>query len=1150
MTKQSDALILRGGCGYSDLLLAFKAGGMEELTAVAHLLGYGPSLPRPRPTPPPEPEPIEPEQTVEKQTAPVSEAPTTFWCPVAYEARAPIVATQKKAKAQDTLSQQQPAGRDLQRWSGLVPRLRAGFAERAPGKNLDIDALIRLLARGGSLQRLPRRSRLRWGSSVQIIVDRSVRLIPFQEDQERVARRLAALFPRHALSFALFLEGMEEPISLGPQGEFQNYRWPAPAALVVVLGDLGSLAGNAEQLASRWEHFGQRLARCQCRPVALTPAPASRCLPGVLRSWRLVTWERRSATLRLTPAELEQRAERLLRLLSPAVRIEPGLLRDIRLLLGSQADAGTEADVWRHRALLGRSRVAASWDPLLAKRLRDDFFRNESNTMQLKVIQALQPWRGGLAPEIWYEELLSLSPQLRQALPETLRNNDLLAAAQTLQQLAEAPTLLHRQWYRRLSGRAGPEYHQQEDPALRQAQQQLELASFQEDPQHTLSENFDPALLPIVFNPPRRFALWQQGARLLAEDEQSPSLAAETGSWLGNIVTATGLLRIGAPVVDASSFWKSASPPSWANAWGWDQFGAWVTIVVGAVTQRLRWIPPGRFLMGSPKDEPGRFEDEGPQLEVTLSTGYWLFDTPCTQELWQAVMGTNPSHFQSPQTPEESVESRPVEQVSWKDVQKFLAKINQQLPGLELTLPSEAQWEYACRAGSTTPIYGQERDAIAWYRSNSKHRTHPVAGKAPNAWGLYDMLGNVWEWCQDGKWDYKQAAGVNPLGSSADASRVLRGGSWDSDARFVRAACRLSNGSSLRGDFIGFRCARVQPVSQAGQAGAEPQEPSAVRLAERRTAVAPASEAALRLADTPPQTQCTLPRHSLFQAESDQERLTFARITKPRWAEAMGRDRVGLWVTITLDGAGGKPVTQRLRWIPPGRFMMGSPKEEAERLEDEGPQHEVTFRQGFWMCDTACTQALWEAVMGKNPCYFQSPDLPVEMVNWHDVQEFLARINAQIPGLALQLPSEAQWEYACRAGTTTPFSFGDNITTKQVNYNGNYPYANGAKGVFRGRTVPVASLPPNPWGLFEMHGNVDEWCNDLWHGSYHEAPTDGRARGDAQSTQHFGVGRMVLMARGGSWLSLAIHVRSAYRRVLLSDVRDSLIGFRCCHVAS
>ena len=222
---------------------------------------------------------------------------------------------------------------------------------------------------------------------------------------------------------------------------------------------------------------------------------------------------------------------------------------------------------------------------------------------------------------------------------------------------------------------------------------------------------------------------------------------------------------------------------------------------------------------------------------------------------------------------------------------------------------------------------------------------------------------------------------------------------------------------------------------------------------------------------------------------------------------------------------------------------MGSPETEAERLDFEGPRHEVTISRGFWLADIACTQALWQAVMGNNPSQFQGPDRPVENVSWDDVHGFLARINERLPGLDLRLPSEAQWEYACRAGTETPFSFGETITPEQVNYDGNHPYRGGKKGLYRQETVPVASLPANPWGLYEMHGNIWEWCQDHWHETYDGAPSDGRAWIDEDADP--GAGRVL---RGGSCSNYARDVRSAYRLAPHPGYRYSYSGFRCARV--
>jgi len=259
----------------------------------------------------------------------------------------------------------------------------------------------------------------------------------------------------------------------------------------------------------------------------------------------------------------------------------------------------------------------------------------------------------------------------------------------------------------------------------------------------------------------------------------------------------------------------------------------------------------------------------------------------------------------------------------------------------------------------------------------------------------------------------------------------------------------------------------------------------------------------------------------------------------PDWASGWGEDRFGVFTTFTVGD-----VSQTMRWIPPGRFRMGSAKDEPERNDSEGPQHEVTIAQGFWLFDTACTQKMWMAVMDDNPARFQDDVRnPVERVSWNDAHAFLARINERIPGLALTLPSEAQWEYACRAGTTTPFSFGATITPDQVNYNGKFPYLGGVKGVYRQETVPVGRLPPNPWGLYEMHGNVSEWCADAAHSNYDGAPIDGTAWTESERAAD-----AMRVLRGGSWSDDARAARSACRLWLRPDVRYDDLDFRCACV--
>lgn len=263
----------------------------------------------------------------------------------------------------------------------------------------------------------------------------------------------------------------------------------------------------------------------------------------------------------------------------------------------------------------------------------------------------------------------------------------------------------------------------------------------------------------------------------------------------------------------------------------------------------------------------------------------------------------------------------------------------------------------------------------------------------------------------------------------------------------------------------------------------------------------------------------------------------------PLCASAWGDDRYGLWCEIEVGG-----VAQRLRWIEPGEFWMGSTEAERKRfggqgddnwkkyLEGEAPRHRVKLTRGFWLADTACTQALWQAVVGDTPSHFTGdPQLPVERVSWDDVTEkFLLKLNRQIDNTEALLPTEAQWEYACRAGTETAYHFGEQIHSDQVNYDGNHPPPAGRQGEYRQCSVPVKALPANGWGLYQMHGNVWEWCADARRGYTAEPVEDPDGGQD-------GVYRVL---RGGAWYDGARGARSAARAHSHRDFRFQRIGFR------
>lgn len=228
-------------------------------------------------------------------------------------------------------------------------------------------------------------------------------------------------------------------------------------------------------------------------------------------------------------------------------------------------------------------------------------------------------------------------------------------------------------------------------------------------------------------------------------------------------------------------------------------------------------------------------------------------------------------------------------------------------------------------------------------------------------------------------------------------------------------------------------------------------------------------------------------------------------------------------------------------WIPKGCFRMGSSWNEEGQRPDETPAHSVCV-DGFWMGKYEVTQGQWRKVMGGNPSFFAGDDsFPVEKVTWEKAKEFAGELSLSNNG-QIRLPTEAEWEYACRAGTSTPFSFGEMIVVDQANYDGDFVYGNGREGEYRRKTMPVGSLPPNAFGLHDMHGNVWEWCEDVYESDFYGRSPKSNPVNTAQGE------RRVL--RGGSWYSYPWDLRSASRGRLRKDFRAMSIGFRLVRAAS
>ncbi len=1052
-----------------------------------------------------------------------------------------------------------PATPPLLAWPRLWTWLRRALSRTRDKSEIDVLALVDRWSRGELIRRIPRRKDRGLAPRVWILADRDPRLTPFYDDQDDLRARLARLLGDRALVEWSYLAGPESaPLGRGAVGaplgrgaEGGAPRPPPPHVPVLLLGDLGAYAGPIVQAA--WRRRGEELARRGHRLHALIPAPTPRW-PGFARDlWNAQVWDRSDGD-DISFDERELRALRLLRLLAPAVRVEPGLLRSVRLRLTvHEADASTEVDAWQHDAVGGSSAVALSLDRDWQELARVER-KSEALAQRRAVADLMREWHAAAPREIEHEEAMSLfacDPDV--ASPEHVR-----AALEFLNRVAarDAPQLSGLgDWSRRVGVRvpAALKTHDEFGPVFVRLFEKYE---------RSIDDTAEP---PPGWRPtpperaaPRAWRLEQRGGtitpRLVVpraglEEEQDSALAIVTAAGAELVLHDAGApsQRLAIDAARALALPKlddrgvESTTPSWAVASGADEFGIWADCEIRGVRMRMRWIEPGTFLMGSPEDEAERWDDET-QHEVTLTRGYWIADTAVTQELWQVVMDKNPSRFKGPQ--------RPVDSVSWDDAQRLVQTVNCEIPDLELRLPTEAEWEFACRAcraGTTTPFsFGANvtpddvnYDGNFPYANGPKGRyrehTVGVGSLPPNAWGLFEMHGNVWEWCQDWFGEYGPGRAVDPTGPSRGSERVLRGGSWFASAWFCRSAYRSASAPGDRISSIGFRLARGQGQSGPGR---EPDPATGPDGARRREGRASA------VAESAPVAEIRVARR--FTIATDQGDWHAGTITKPEWARAIGRDRFGLWVEIEVND-----VSFRMRWIPPGRFWMGSPEGEVGRYDWEHHREEIV-PSGFWLGETPCTQELWQAVMGKNPSRFRSATRPVEQVTWDDTKAFFEKV-AKASGLRCHLPAERDWEYACRAGTTTSTYAGeleirgdndDPVLDDIAWYGGNsgvdFELEDGEdsrgwpKKQYdhkRAGTHPVARKAPNGFGLYDMIGNVWEWCVDRvdWTGrEIVRNPTEGSRR----------------VLRGGSWNDLARICRSASRLANAPGARNSSIGFR------
>jgi formylglycine-generating enzyme required for sulfatase activity len=1205
----------RGVVGRADLVAAFREDPAlgEFLERQLQLV----EVPRQEKSPEvapvtPDQIPVPPEARLESSVGAISS--TLFWRVVASQRRgeATVQETRGSVIAPAPAPKLEPLPFQSLLEDAAIRRIVQDLARVvAPGARLDIDRFVRQWARGRVVRQIPRQPRRTWRGGLVVVFDYADRLAAYEEDQAKVYDLLTQRLSRWQLGLAVRAAGDPVPVWYYPEDRRGLPLEPLENLTVLALTDLGGLERNRkarEAAEASWRRLGERLQGGGARAIALAPCGVGEIAEELREVWRVFPWGSEALTGREQPRAV--RVERLLAHLSKGLRIEPRLLRAIRRELPEVAtDPAVEAYLWQDPAF--RSHHPSALTPRVElPREQQARFAEESPERQRHTIGLVCREHGRLYEGVWHAEVLNLG---RDALA-LVGPDDVARAQQFVEQLtsrvrdtADASDEA-RDFASKILSRLTPEAWRA-NPGLNQLWAEL----YRDQPDKIPPEGIDPQLLKRRDDTVRlrRMSIRIKGDQLVFTSPNSP---IQTGSWLGDI--EVGLTTIEATSVDPAPVFSFNQQPSWVVTSGRDEYGPWCEFEVRGVRQRLRWIPPGKFLMGAPDNEPG-FYNEGPQHWVTLTRGYWMFDTPCTQAMWEAVMGMseNRSVFRSA--------DRPVEEVSWDEVQIFFERLKELMPQLEIGLPSEAQWEYACRAGTTTALYSGpitilgEHNApalnqIAWYRGNSGVEfelthgedashwglkqfefsiagTHPVKRKKPNSWGLFDMLGNVLEWCQD-TYDFgnpyssrSRFGSVDPLIESPEESyRIVRGGAYNRSASSVRSAYRTGEERTESFRDVGFRC-RVygcEPLVNSeerrgvgGSGNKSHNETLEPQLACRETTV---GRSIARVASTVSQQYkpVTVPRAAgpVVRVVSDIEELVLELAPRPSWAAAMGRDQYGLWADLHVPRGENNPpqrllsrqsanvVVQRMRWIPPGRFMMGSPIDEIGRNPQlEFESHEVEIPTGFWLFDTPVTQELWFAVMGENPSAYRWPTQPVDSVNWFLANDFCRRISVLVSDvsrfdLSFLLPSEAEWEFACRAGTTSAtysgtFDTRNQNTTELLNaiawHAGNSDSDPMSRKLDEGNSITrvradqtgqtrsVGVKIPNAWGLFDMLGNVWEWCVDGWRLPDQPPPKHS----DKECRQR--------VIRGGSWRDRPRAIRAAFRRGGVPREQYDDLGFRC-----
>ena len=542
------------------------------------------------------------------------------------------------------------------------------------------------------------------------------------------------------------------------------------------------------------------------------------------------------------------------------------------------------------------------------------------------------------------------------------------------------------------------------------------------------------------------------------------------------------------------------------------------------VSFNMIYVEGGIAKLGATEEQAGEaYSSESPAHHVTLSN-FSIGETEVTQALWKAVMGSNPSYFSGDL-------ELPVERVSWVQCMEFLDRLND-ITGKDYRLPTEAEWEYAARGGIFRQGFkyagSDVIDDVAWHSGNSGSKTHAVAKKQPNELGIYDMTGNVWEWCQDWYATYTTGIVSDPTGPTTGSSRVNRGGSFSTAARMCRVSYRRSSTPSTVNSGIGLRLAIDEPGTHRFGLS---RHLVRMEVGEHRT---------LDIYNGSGDYTIINGSTEIVESRIDGECLLLTGMSAGTTGVVVKDNITEAQAMVTVVVTQRRPPeiipvlndTIWMEFVKGGAFDMGGTENMGSSVSsNETPVHRVTL-SSYFICNREVTQHLWYAVMGRNPSSFSpaagyGDDLykPVESVSWYDCQRFIARLN-MLTGLNFRLPTEAEWEYAARGGTRSEgYMFAGSNTIGDVAW-----YQNNSNSMTHHWGLKAA----NELDLYDMTGNVMEWCSTRY----------GEYAASAQVNPMGPYTGSYYVYRGGAWNVLANGCRISARRYGAPSATFQNVGLR------